>query len=357
MGAGVVRVDPQTDPRWDEFVARHPKAAVWHGSEWLRVTERTYGYHPAHLAYESDGRFQGILPLVVVRSRLTGTRLVSLPFSGPAGPIGSSAGAVDALVGAAIELRPALGCSSLTLTGVEHLDGEQALRLSSVQPYVCSVLSLREGPDHLWTSALKKEVRNEIRRARRRGVSIRLANRPQDLRGFYHLYTRTARKHGMPPQPRELFDAIWEIFEPPGRLLLVEARLGERLIHAQLCLVFKDVVSVVYAGTDERFLRYHPVKLADWSAIELAWARGCRRVDLLQSHVRNTGLRWFKRSFGATEVPMTYFYYPRIGGTNRLREVFVGGRSPLSALVRACVRRAPLSGLEALGRIAFKHVG
>ena len=119
----------------------------------------------------------------------------------------------------------------------------------------------------------------------------------------------------------------------------------------------KDVASVVYAGTDERFLSCHPVKRADWSTVELAWAGGYRRLDFLQSHVRNTGLRWYKRSFGATEVPMTYSYYPRIGSTNRLREVFVGGRSPLSALVRACVRRTPLAGLEALGRIAFKHVG
>jgi CelD/BcsL family acetyltransferase involved in cellulose biosynthesis len=357
MGGSVVRIDPQTDARWDQFVASHPQGSVWHSAGWLGVTERTYGYRSAHLAYEYAGTLEAVLPLVVVRSRLTGTRLVSLPFSGPAGPIGSSASAVDALIGAAIELGLTLGCSSLTLTGVDALDGEQALRLASVQPFVCSVLALREAPDQLWTSALKKEVRNEIRRARRQGVSIRLADSPQDLRGFYHLYTRTARKHGMPPQPRALFDTMREVFAPSGRFLLVEARLGERLIHAQLCLAFKDVVSVVYAGTDERFLYCHPVKLADWSTIELTWARGCRSVDLLQSHVSNTGLRWFKRSLGATEVPMTYSYYPRVGGTNRLREFFIGRRSPLSALIRTCVRHAPLAGLEALGRVAFKHVG
>jgi CelD/BcsL family acetyltransferase involved in cellulose biosynthesis len=353
----VVSVAPRTDPRWDDFVARHPQAGVWHGSAWLGVTERTYGYRPAHLAYERAGAFQAILPLVVVRSRLTGKRLVSLPFSGPAGPLGDSPSAVDALIGAAMQLRSTLGCAYLCLTGVDGLDGPHARRLSSAQPFVCSILPLGEPPEKLWNSALKREVRDEIRSARRRGVSIRLADEPRDLRGFYSLYARTARRHGMPPQPRALFDRMWEAFAPAGQLVLVEARLADRLIHAQLCLAFKDVLSIVYAGTDERFLRHHPVKLADWSTIELAWERGSRRVDFLQSHVSNTGLRWFKRSFGATEIPMTYFYYPRVSGTNGLRELIIGRRSPLSGLIRACVRHTPLAGLEAVGRIAFKHVG
>jgi CelD/BcsL family acetyltransferase involved in cellulose biosynthesis len=357
LGAGVIRIDPQVDPRWDELVSRHPKATVWHSSAWLRVTERTYGYRPAHLAHEVEGRLEGILPLVIVRSRWTGTRLVSLPFSGPVGPIGSSAAVVDALVGAAIEATSALGCSYLSLTGRDDLDGAHARALASARPFVCSVLPLREGPDQLWLSALKNQVRKEIRRARRRGVSVRLADRPEHLREFYKLYARTARRHGMPPQPRELFDAMWETFQPAGQLILVEARLDERLIHAQVCLAFKDVLSVVYAGTDERFLSYHPVKLADWSAVELAWALGCRSVDFMQSHVRNPGLRWYKRSLGATEVPVTYYYYPSVGTTNTLREILVGGRSPLSGLIKACVRRAPLTALEALGRIAFRHVG
>jgi CelD/BcsL family acetyltransferase involved in cellulose biosynthesis len=352
----VVSVDPRTDPRWDDFVARHPQASVWHGSPWLDVTERTYGYRPAHLAYERGGAFEAIFPMVVVRSRFTGTRLVSLPFSGPAGPIGRSA-AVDALIGEAIELRSALGCAYLSLTGVDGLDGPHARRLATAQPFVCSILPLGEPPERLWETVLKREVRDEIRSARRRGVSIRLANDPRDLREFYALYARTARRHGMPPQPRALFDTMWARFAPAGQLLLVEARLADRLVHAQLCLAFKDVMSIVYAGTDERFLRYHPVKLADWSAIELAWERGSRRVDFLQSHVSNTGLRWFKRSFGATEIPMTYFYYPRVSGTNGLRELIMGRRSPLSGLIRTCVRHMPLAGLEAVGRIAFKHVG
>ena len=75
MGSSIVRIDPLADPRWDEFLATHPRGSVWHSSAWVRVTQRTYGYRPAHLAFERDGALEGILPLVLVDSRLTGRRL------------------------------------------------------------------------------------------------------------------------------------------------------------------------------------------------------------------------------------------------------------------------------------------
>ena len=42
----VYRVDPLTDPRWDDFVEKHPRASVFHTSDWLEALRRTYGYQP-----------------------------------------------------------------------------------------------------------------------------------------------------------------------------------------------------------------------------------------------------------------------------------------------------------------------
>src|SRR5436190_1088254 len=81
-----------------------------------------------------------------------------------------------------------------------------------------------------------------------------------------------------------------------------------------------------FAGTDYRFLRYFPVKATDWAVIEWACQQGFRRFDFLQSHVKNDGLRWYKRSFGAVESLMTYHYYPNTGSVFRAREALIGGR-------------------------------
>ncbi len=113
MAGRVVSIDPLTDARWDDFVARHPAAGVFHTSAWIAVTQRTFGYLPAHLAYEEDGILKGVLPLVQVRSALTGKRLVSLPYSGPSGPVGVSEESVNALVAAAVRKTTELGANYL----------------------------------------------------------------------------------------------------------------------------------------------------------------------------------------------------------------------------------------------------
>ena len=90
MSGRIIPIDPLADQRWEHFVGAHPLAHFCHTSAWLEVLRRSFGYQPAHLAYEQNGQVLGVLPLMAIRSRFTGRRLVSLPFSGPAGPLGDA---------------------------------------------------------------------------------------------------------------------------------------------------------------------------------------------------------------------------------------------------------------------------
>jgi hypothetical protein len=150
---------------------------------------------------------------------------------------------------------------------------------------------------------------------------------------------------------------MWETLVPKGILRLLIASLDGRPIYAMICLRHKRVLSHLYAGTDYRSLRYHPVKLAHWTAISLACEEGYRYFDFLQSDVGDLGLRYFKRSFGAAETPVTFYSYPKVGAVNRLKDWLVRGQSDGSRLVRAVVRRAPTTAVKILGAIAFKHMG
>lgn len=40
-------IDPLSDMRWDEFVATHPRASVFHHRGWLLALAATYAYQPA----------------------------------------------------------------------------------------------------------------------------------------------------------------------------------------------------------------------------------------------------------------------------------------------------------------------
>lgn len=356
MISRVIPIDPAADPRWERFVTEHPTALVWHTAAWLEVLRRTYPFQPAHLAYEEDGALHGVLPLFLVASPLTGRRLVSLPFSGPAGPVGRTPEATAALVDAALSLGRARRCAYVNLQcrdDLQRLDGSD---FATERSFVCSALPLTwEGNAPHFPRP--RSCRQEIARGRRRGVQVEVTADPAELGAFYRLYLATGRHHGMPPQPFALFRHMWEAFAPRGAFHLVLARQQQTPVYAMLCLTHRDVISGVYSGADYSALRLHAARVGDWSMAEWGHDRGFRSLDLVQSHVRNTGLRWYKRSLGAKEVGMTHYYSPARGPTSLLREHLVGGSSRLGRTLKLGVSRLPDPAFIALGRLAFPHVG
>lgn len=356
MSGRVCFVEPATDPRWDRLATDHPAGQVWHTSAWLEVLRATYGFRPLHLAYERGGQLEAILPLFLIASRLTGRRLVSLPFSGPSGPLGWQREGVDALVEAAIGLVPRTRAAYLNLQCRDDLVRLERPGLLTETPFVNSLLPIGQA-EVPRLRAPQRSTRYEIRHSRRLGVKVRLTDEGDGLREFYRLYVATSRHHGIPPQPARLFEQMRARFAPRGRFTVVLALLDERPIYGLICLFHRDVVSGVYAGTDYGYIRYHPVRVGDWVLAEWAREQGFRSLDLLQSHVNNAGLRDYKRSLGAQETPIRHYYYPRPGGVSALRAFLVGGRSLPARAVKSMVGRLPEPILLAAGRLAFPHVG
>ena len=118
-------IDPLTDTRWDDLVARHPRASAFHRRGWLEALKQTYGYKPFVLTSASAGESltDGIVACRI-SSWLTGTRLVSLPFADHCEPLFGDSGeevlSFDRLVEEwtgqhckYLEFRPLRACASL----------------------------------------------------------------------------------------------------------------------------------------------------------------------------------------------------------------------------------------------------
>src|SRR6476660_2949243 len=84
----VYQIDPLRDPRWSEFVRSHPRASVFHTVGWLEALRRTYGYEPIALTTSAPGAAltNGIV-FCHIKSWLTGSRLVSVPFADHCEPL------------------------------------------------------------------------------------------------------------------------------------------------------------------------------------------------------------------------------------------------------------------------------
>jgi CelD/BcsL family acetyltransferase involved in cellulose biosynthesis len=86
--ANVCLLDPIRDARWADLVERSPTATIFHHPQWLRVVSDAYRYPMTAVCIgRAGGELTSGLPIAFVHSRLTGSRLVSMPFSDTCGPI------------------------------------------------------------------------------------------------------------------------------------------------------------------------------------------------------------------------------------------------------------------------------
>src|SRR6478609_3403520 len=85
----IERMDPLVDQTWDAKVAIREDDSVFHRSAWARVLIESYGHRPYYLRILVAGDEVALVPLMEVRSSITGCRGVCLPFSDYAGPLWS----------------------------------------------------------------------------------------------------------------------------------------------------------------------------------------------------------------------------------------------------------------------------
>jgi len=75
------QVNPLGHSRWNDLVTESEGYSFFHSSCWARVLNESYGYRPSYFAAIGDRSIHTLMPVMEVRSFLTGLRGVSLPFT------------------------------------------------------------------------------------------------------------------------------------------------------------------------------------------------------------------------------------------------------------------------------------
>ena len=198
-----VDVDPLADPRWTALVERAPDGSVFHHPAWLRLLRSSYRYRMSACCLAStDGELVAGLPLATVSSRLTGRRLVALPFSDLCPPLfaprrdrRSSRGRLDDALGTLqrscglpLEIRAGGGAAAASAPGERF--HHHVLRAGARRRRRCSGASP------------KPQVLRGVRRARREGLVAEARTDRAALAAFYRLHVATRQRLGVPTQPR-----------------------------------------------------------------------------------------------------------------------------------------------------------
>jgi CelD/BcsL family acetyltransferase involved in cellulose biosynthesis len=341
-------LDPLRDPRWSRFVESHSRASVFHTFGWLDALRRTYGYYPLVVTTtpETEELTNGLV-LCRVTSPLTGSRLVSVPFSDHCEPLVESSSQWRCLVVSVIETARSKHCKYVEFRVPEGLAGDVE-RLKADRSYYLDTLDISGDAEDLFRSFSRKAVQQPIKRAERENLSCAEGRSPALLRDFYGLLLRTRRRHGVPPQPLKWFENLVECMG--NRATIRVASKGGRPIASIITLSFHQNVYYKYGCSDERFNNLGGIQLLLWRAIAAEKERNAAVLDMGRSDMDQIGLLNFKERWGSTRTVLTYYRYPSP------RTPHTRSRWAEKALSYAFAR-VPDFVLTTIGKLLYRHVG
>ena len=341
-------IDPLTDGRWRSLVERHPSACAFHSEGWLRALAETYGYEPmAATASEPGDELTNALPFCRVKSRITGERMVSLPFSDHCQPlVDTNTDAQDILEFSVqtllrekvkfVELRP-------TYPNLASLDYSH-----ESAAYCMHWLDLTSPIDTIFGNLHKDSIQRKIRRAEREKLIYEKGRSPELLERFYSLLIRTRRRHGLPPQPIVWFRNLIRFM---GGAVEIRLALKDQLpVAAIFTLRHANSMIYKYGCSDERYHATGAMPFLFWRLIEETKSNSIPILDFGRSDLDNPGLIRFKDQWGTRKTDLNYYRFPAPERT----EI---GSGRLKRSAEAVFARLPDRVLRIISGMVYRHIG
>ncbi|MBI2549281.1 FemAB family PEP-CTERM system-associated protein [Candidatus Woesearchaeota archaeon] len=296
-----MKADAITEKEWDLYIKAHPQSCFFHQLKWKEVLQQTFSYTPFYLRAIKDGTLTGVLPLFLVKDKVTGTKLLSLPFSTQAGMLYDDEEAKNNLLKQALTLARQ---HTVNYVELRHL-ANPLLPWTSRAVYYTLLLELHSDPELVWRK-FNKKVRNSTRKAMHEGLRVQIVNAPVLIEQFYKVFAINMRDLGTPVDRFVFFANIVKAF--PEDVKIVGVFKGEQYIGGIMLFFYKDTVKSEWASSLREYFHLCPNNLAYWEAIQYACKLGIKTFDFGRS-LWNDGTFKFKEHFGAKPVQLHYHYH------------------------------------------------
>lgn len=337
-------INPLVDPEWDREVASHPNATFFHSSAWARVLAHTYGHEPFYLRLATAGQLLALVPVMEVRSRLTGRRGVSLPFTDECEPLLFGDGTFELVTDHLRELARERNWKHFELRG-----GTPDASVTPSVAFYSHTLDLRAGPARLF-DGFDTSVRRAIRKSERSSLTVEITQTRKSVLDFYHLHIRTRRGHGAPPQPLSFFLNIYHQIIEPGLGFVVLAHEGARPAAGAVFFQFGTKAIYKFGASDESLQELRGNNLVMSQAIRYLTEYRTDTLHFGRTSLANDGLRRFKQSWGAKEETIKYFKFDLASKT------WVASRDKSSGIHTALFSRLPLALNRLAGSFLYPHL-
>jgi len=266
-------VNPLNDPLWQQLTGRY-HSTVFHSSEWMRVLHETYGFDVrARVLLEGTGQPRSGVAYCAIDDMMD-PRIISLPFSDFCDPLVADHDDWNCLIAGLLDKgqRINLRC----LHNQVPLD-DKRFTLAGRAKWHC--VDLKRNEDELW-KGLHGSARRAVKKARRSGVTIRIARHKEDLRAFFELHLRVRKyKYRLLAQPYRFFENIWDQFIAPGKGALILAIHDDEVIGGVLFLEWQNTLYYKFNASNPDTIALRPNDLAVWEGMRFGQARGLHFLD------------------------------------------------------------------------------
>jgi CelD/BcsL family acetyltransferase involved in cellulose biosynthesis len=332
-----------SDERWIRFSAPRPEANIFHHPAWISLLAECYGYRPfIFVVCDPEGEICAGLPMMEVHGLLAGRRWVSLPFSDHCAPLYRDAESLKALTNGLVRAYQEKEIPKIEVRW-ELLNNPA---IHSYSQYVLQTVSL--SPDvEVVAKRLNRTHRQNISTAEERGVRVERGDRPEHLHAFYRLQLETRRRHGVPVQPWRFFELLSKTLIEQGLGFVLLAQKDNQHLAAGVFLHWGRTLTCKYAASREDTLALRPNNLIFWAGIRWGCENGYTLFDMGRTDAENTGLRRYKKGWGAEEAPLVYSTlsakppHPTNGMSVRV--------------MNAVIRNSPTWVCKMAGELLYKH--
>jgi lipid II:glycine glycyltransferase (peptidoglycan interpeptide bridge formation enzyme) len=150
--------------------------------------------------------------------------------------------------------------------------------VAPIQPLRTIVLDLAPSEETL-LAQMKEKWRYNVRLAARRGVTIRVAETPDDVRAWYRLLQTTGERDQFGIHSYDYYLDAWHIFAPGNEARLLLAEYDGQLLAGIFVGLFARQAVYLYGASANEQRQLMPNYLLQWQAIRWARQQGALSYD------------------------------------------------------------------------------
>ncbi|GMR25747.1 MAG: hypothetical protein BMS9Abin39_1072 [Ignavibacteria bacterium] len=321
----IIMAGSEMDSKWDDYVHKHADGTIYHNSAWLDVIEKESGQKVLKLiCTDENDNVMGIFPLQYTAGFPFGIggvpgskRLSSLPRTPIGGPLTSNVSVTKTMIEKAISI---VGDDSNRLLQIKSYATDLNEKVEKLIKYLWREIYLKEIPDYpdeirFGNSRNHAAVKRAVNKAKKNGVTFRIAGSLTDLTNWYPLYLDTMRFHSTPARSFSFYKNLWNQLKPKGLMQLVLAELEENgkiiIIAGSVLFFYNKVVTYAFNGSSRKHFELRPNDILHWEAIFEAQKEGYKYYDLGEVSKDHSGLAAYKKKWGSTVWEMYHYYYPK----------------------------------------------